>query len=215
MLQPHIRLGYKSEANPNPNPNPNQCRNLIRAGYKSGDRPMRAIVILCHNYFANLFNALDWTRFGLIGLSIWMRIDILNDKSRDFDPTTTTFIDTEEIVLKYISYDIVSCIVMVLCVLSTVQYFDLMPTMAILKSTLAVCAVQVHTCTRAHMLACMPVMAILTLAIRAPFMCTPAMFTPATCIRGYVIHAYATYHVHTCSSAPSCSSSSSSSFSMP
>jgi len=117
-----------------------ECYNLIRAGYQSDGG--RAIVILCHNYFANLFNALDWTRFSLIGLSIWMRIDIINDKSRDFDPTTTTFIDTEQIVLKYVSYDIVSCIVMVLCVLSTIQYFDLMPTMAILKSTLAVCAVQ-------------------------------------------------------------------------
>jgi len=119
-----------------------EVASIIKEVYGDSDQSKNVIYAVCGSYFGNLFNVLDWTRFALIIIAVYMRVQIFQDTSRDFDPLTTFFIDTERIVDLFVAYDITASLVMVLSVMSAVQYFDLLPPMAILKRTLAVCIVQ-------------------------------------------------------------------------
>ena len=81
--------------------------------FKEGlvQRPGHAFQHVLSEYFANLFNALDWTRFILVILSVQARLHIITDSSRDFDSDTKTFIDTEGIVGYFVQYNLFSCLV--------------------------------------------------------------------------------------------------------
>jgi len=88
-------------------------------------------------YFQDLWNFLDWSRFGMVILGTAIRIRLINDKTRSFDINTNAFIDIEDVAFYYRAYRLLCCVLVIWSLLSTIQYFDLNTKLKNMKGTLA------------------------------------------------------------------------------
>ena len=87
-------------------------------------------------YFRDPYNILDWTRFIFLGLALAVRIQLLNDTSRDFHLAGANgYVDTENVQILYSQFDLLSAAVTIISLLSTVQYFGLFKRTNVLKET--------------------------------------------------------------------------------
>lgn len=88
-------------------------------------------------YFLQPFNFLDWLRFGLFLTAMATRYRLFMDESRGTTLETTVFVDTEEVELYNRVFDLLTCYLTIISLLSTIQYFALTERTDMLKGTLA------------------------------------------------------------------------------
>lgn len=70
---------------------------------------------------------------------IWFAI--VMDDSRDIDLDTTQYVELDNVTSLYVWYDVVSCVALLLSLLSTMQYFEISDKLAIISRSLGVVAI--------------------------------------------------------------------------